>query len=261
LLKRGDQPELDVFPIFVSDPNAPHAAWRFCGTGFLAADELLLTCWHCVASTTDLPEGKGVYGIVYKTQAVGGTLEFARLDSLSRDECGTDIASALVPLKQRFGLTLGRPPAPGAGIDVWSFGYPLTQTFSTPEAPGLRFTLEPRLLKGYVMRTFFYAQPGLGSTPSYELDMPTPAGLSGAPLVRVDQRRELVGIVYGSHDVAEIDEFESVDPETGATTPEVRRVVSFGLAHFLDILHRVRGVATEHLPLAEWLAARAAKGR
>ena len=82
--------------------------------------------------------------------------------------------------------------------------------------------------------------------------MPPPAGLSGAPLIKL-RTHQVVGVVYGSNDVGSIDHFASVNPETGYVEPEVQRIVSFVLAHHTEVIWSLRGVATEHQPLIEYL--------
>jgi hypothetical protein len=102
------------------------------------------------------------------------------------------------------------------------------------------------------MRTFHYSQNEFGQVVSYELDMPTPVGLSGAPLV--DRRtRTVIGVVYGTNDVALIEELSTVDPESGSRLPEIQRKVSFGLAHFTDSLRALTNDLTENMPLADFI--------
>ena len=85
--------------------------------------------------------------------------------------------------------------------------------------------------------------PGLGEVPSYELSFAIPAGLSGAPLFRAGSL-DIAGVVYGSNDVAKIEEVVQVDTATGKRTPEVQGIISFGLAQSLESLARIRGPAT-----------------
>jgi hypothetical protein len=86
-------------------------------------------------------------------------------------------------------------------------------------------------------------------TEAYELDMPTPEGLSGAPLIRMGSK-EVVGVVYCTNEVALIKQFEQVD-EDGRREPEIHRVVSFGLAHSTSSLHSLSGPATGGIPLGQ----------
>ena len=87
---------------------------------------------------------------------------------------------------------------------------------------------------------------------SYELDMPTPEGLSGAPLVIVGTKK-VIGVIYGTHDVGLIEHFRRTDPETGEREAEIQRVVSFGLAHYTDTLRNASATVTEGKSLAEFL--------
>ena len=85
--------------------------------------------------------------------------------------------------------------------------------------------------------------------------MPAPDGLSGAPLI-VRGSDAIVGVVYGTIDVARTEEVSAVDPETGARTPQVQRIVSFGLAHHTWALGELRGPATGGRPLADVMPSR-----
>jgi hypothetical protein len=136
------------------------------------------------------------------------------------------------------------------GTDVWTAGYP----FTDPRRVGdrLTFNLGARYLQGYVTQSFYYDAPDGSRIPSYELDMPTPGGLSGAPLVRVGSNK-VYGVVYGTNDVHLTQQTARIDEVTGEAIPEVHRIVSFGLAHYTDSLRNLRGTATDGLPLAEFL--------
>jgi len=243
----SSKPIRDILPIFVVAQTQPVGVSAFCGTGFLAADELLVTCSHCVSAT--LPPGHR-FAVAYLDPGQN-RYRVAYLDDVSEDVNSTDLATARVPLKNEFALELSEED-PSYGTDVWSFGYPLIE--ARPKDGQLpHFTLHGRYLQGYVMRSFFYNHPSRGRVASYELDMPTPAGLSGAPLVRIGSRKVL-GVVYGTHDVSTVEEWATVDPQTGQRTPELHRVASFGLAHYTSTLRNLTGRATDGLPLAEYLA-------
>jgi hypothetical protein len=105
-----------------------------------------------------------------------------------------------------------------------------------------------------VTRPWIYPSKEYGEIDSYELYMPVPGGLSGAPLM-VDASLLVGGVIYGSYDVAQIEELASVDPDTNERRPEIQRIVSFGLAHSLRSLGRLAGPATGGRPLAELLRA------
>ena len=66
--------------------------------------------------------------------------------------------------------------------------------------------------------------------------------------------RVVAGVVFGTHDVAQIEELARRDPETGETEPEVVRIVSFGLAHYTESLWNLRGAVTAGKTLREVVA-------
>ncbi len=107
-------------------------------------------------------------------------------------------------------------------------------------------------LEGYITRSFYFEHLQYGVVPSYELDMPAPQRLSGAPLFSA-VTGEVVGVVYGTNDVGLVEEFSSVNPETGERKPEIHRIVSFALAHYTDTLRLLTGDATQGLALAEYV--------
>jgi hypothetical protein len=137
------------------------------------------------------------------------------------------------------------------GDDVWTFGFPHTQV-GTMEDGRLSFRLEGRYLQGYVTRGFIHDPPGFRPTPSYELDMPAPAGLSGAPLFKL-RTLEVVGMVYGANETGSIVQMAEEDPKTGERIPYVERILAFGLAHQEFTLHGIQGPATGDRRLGEML--------
>ena len=238
--------ERDVLPIFVIPKADPVNPVSFQGTGFLIGPGLMITCWHCLREA--LPADHD-YAVGIKSD------NHDRYDShvlfdISQDENGTDLAAARVDLQPNLSLVLDNSPVP-TGLDVLTYGYPLTDSQRIQNGQ-IDFLLNPRYLQGYITRVFNYSHPEFGEVMSYELDMPTPAGLSGAPLIRL-HTRQVVGVVYGSNDVGSIDHFASVNPETGHREPEIQRIVSFGLAHHVEIINNLRSVATEHQPLSDYL--------
>jgi hypothetical protein len=240
----------DIFPIFLAKErdNEPPRVTQFRGTGFRLADDLLVTCWHCVV---DEPE-RGGFAIARVHE---GERRMYPLVDVARDSNGSDLATARIYWEPEHALP---PPqlvlatkGTITGASVWTYGYPLTT--EVPEADGPRFVLNGRYLEGYVTRAFWYEHPSLGTLPAYELDMPAPEGLSGAPLVSLHERHTVVGVIYGRHEVGLVDEFSRVDPETGDKTPEVQRIFSFGLACDTSTLVDLRGLATGGLRLADHL--------
>ena len=133
------------------------------------------------------------------------------------------------------------------GDRVSTFGYPFRESLSETNP---NFVVNGRYLEGYVVRRF--RREDATQTPCYEL-LPAPAGLSGAPILRINSR-ELVGIVIGQASVATVEEFARVDPATGERTPEVHRVQSFAVAIDTATLRDHRSAATDGARLSEIVA-------
>jgi len=246
----GKNPATDVLPIFVVDyayeqpPPMSHE-----GTGFLVGKNVLVTCWHCVRAEL---EGSLAYAAV--KQLPNGRFALSRLADIQQDPTGTDLATARVTFEPELGLTIADSPAPSFGTDIWSFGYPLTDVQAHPEMQMRKsFQLNGRNMQSYVMRTFHNDWPGFGKIPSYEIDMPSLAGMSGAPIVRTGST-EVIGVLYGRNDAETIEEFGSKDPDTKERlTPEIVRMTYFAAAHFTNTLKHLRGKATDGQSLIEYL--------
>lgn len=236
---KSQRPQTDILPIFMLSTSGDIRLEEFEGTGFLIAPHVLVTCWHCVSRP--LAPGQAFMAAVRDEQ---GRYVPVQLTNVERDPAGSDLATATVNLLPQLNLSLAET-SPEYGVDVWSFGYPLTDR----TGPG-KFGLGGRFLQGYVMRAFFHEYAGFGRTPAFELDMPCPSGLSGSPVVALGSRH-VIGVVYGEHDVATITQYASHDPETGKREPEIQRVVSFAVAHYTETLRNLRGKATGGRTLAE----------
>jgi hypothetical protein len=204
-----------------------------------------VTCWHCVR--TQLPDSQRYAAAIEVAEGEYGSV---LLEDIQQDTNGTDLATARADLKPTLRFTLADSSA-HQGHEVWTYGYPLTGVRQHPELEK-QFELQARYLEGYVTRLFNYEDSEYGQAPSYELDMPAPGGLSGAPRLKKPSH-EVVGVIYGDHDVGTIDQLARIDPATGERTPEVQRVVTFALAHFTETIKNLQGVATDSLPLAEYL--------
>jgi hypothetical protein len=213
------------------------------GTAFLIAPGLAVTCWHVVADAVEQGKRIAVVGRSSDRKYHG-----VELEEIGRDEEGRDLASARVRLTPQQSWSLATT-ALSPGADVLTFGYPLTQE---PNERRPTFSLESRYLEGYVTRTFYFDDPKFGRTPSYELDMRAPAGLSGAPLIRKGSR-EIVGVVFGRHGVETIETFGSRDPETGKREPDVVQVEHFALGHYTSTLLEHSSSATAGRTLQELL--------
>lgn len=234
---------IDVTPID-GGPRGTASYVAPTGTGFCVAPGVLVTCWHCVKPRSD---GRRYAAVSWNGAELGHHL----LNRISQDPTGLDLATAQIDYEpvQRFAPW---PDADTVGTDVWSVGYPLTESDALPS--GMRqWHPEPRYLRGYVTRVFVNPDhPDFGPQRSYELDMAMPGGMSGGPLLArniFNSGLWITGVCYGSHDVYTVAEEASVDPESGIFHPEVRRYVSFGLAHHLDGLLELRGEATDDRPV------------
>jgi hypothetical protein len=211
------------------------------GTGFIIAPNVLMTCWHCVR---DLKSHESIVAL----ERDGDRFVPHELTNLEMAREATDLALASVDLVPRLDLADGTPPGlwlshdpAHLGADVFAYGYPLPEWISVEGGSAL--LISPRYLRGYVTRTFrFDRSPAFAPIPAYELDMPAPAGLSGAPLVR--GMRNVVGVVFGTNDVGTVESLGRIEPETGKREPEVHRVVSFALAHVTATLWEAAGTAT-----------------
>jgi hypothetical protein len=233
-------PEQTVVPIYIARRDNPPIPIQFAGTGFLIAPRLLVTCWHCVGA--DLPTDQGYVGLF---EDVVRHVEW--LEDISRDVNGSDLATANVRAEPGTRFQLARDRAL-QGADVTAFGYPFSgQKEIKPGVTAAK--VERRLFKGYVMRTFKHSSSSQPETLAYELSFPAPAGLSGAPVIELGTPR-VIGVIFGNSDVATIEHFAQVDSE-GNRTPELQRIVSFGLAIHTNTLLKLAGRATNSKALAE----------
>jgi Trypsin-like peptidase domain len=236
---RPENPRRDILPIFFVSSRGEIRIEEFLGTGFLIAPQVFVTCWHCVSRPLSL--GDGFY-VAVKDET--GRYAPSLLSNVGRDPAGSDLATANVELEPQLQLRLAEAP-PHVGADVWAFGYPWTESLGPSS-----FKLGGRYLQGYVMRAYYHEHREFGRTPTLELDMPAPRGLSGSPVVALESK-DVVGVVFGENDVATIDQYARVNPATGEREPEIQRVVSFALAHYTDTLRNLRGEATTGRTLAE----------
>ena len=209
--KRKRHLDVDILPIFVITKTTPAKILSNEGTGFLIAPNLLVTCWHCVRNTL---EENQTYAVNREQKA-----ELFPLFNIQQDSNNTDLATANVAMLPEAELLLAEKDV-YEGTDVHSFGYPL-MNFELNEETGEKFpAIDFRLLKGYITRNFWRDDPTFGRGNAYELDMPTPEGLSGSPLFKAGSR-EVLGVVFGYNDVALIEYLGQFDHETGKREPDV----------------------------------------
>lgn len=220
------------------------------GTGFVPLDGVLVTCWHCVKGSA-----QGLDFALGLRPANGASIPTLGIENVEADAGGLDLATASVELAASplFNLC---PDRAVSGHNVWSAGFPLPKRTVLSTGQGV-LNVQPRQLKGYITCEFDNPDhPGFGSQPSYELDMLSPAGMSGSPLM-IDSIApvglRLVGVIYGSRDAYTIADEARVDEETSGVSAEVRRYVSFGASHSWESVGQLRGTATGARPLAELL--------
>jgi hypothetical protein len=169
---------------------------------------------------------------------VHGVLSPLVVQRLEPDESGKDIALGVVPARTdlRPGFRLADTPADGWAEDVYSFGFPYSLGTRGALA-SWEYELDSRFVKGYVNnRSKSKLVVGAnGPQAMVQLDMPCPAGLSGAPLCR-GGTLEIVGVVQGR-----------------SSTRRGNEEDVFGWAVDLVELERASGAATEGTPLRHFL--------
>jgi hypothetical protein len=138
-----------------------------------------------------------VYGIPYKpvesTDAVHS--EMATIVDIEQELSGADLALASIPFSVVPPMPLSRA-ALGWGDLALSCGYALPISTKQENSDHSLVKTHLRVFRGYV--TSIYVEDLILGPPSmvYELDMPSPGGSSGSPLLSSD-RMELVGVVIG----------------------------------------------------------------
>ncbi|MBN2186320.1 MAG: trypsin-like peptidase domain-containing protein [Dehalococcoidia bacterium] len=236
--------ENDILPIFVVMNPGTVTPALFRGTGFLIAPNILITCWHCVCGS--LESGQQYAAVVEER----GKYSAHFLINREQHPLGLDLAIARVDLVPKLNLVLSAKEL-SPGDEVMTYGYPLTDRLLT-DSEHVRSHLNARFLQGYVTRSYYYSQPGFVRTPSYELDIPVPHSLYGAPIIKLGSK-EIAGVFFGSLDIPRVERISEVDRESEKQQVEIERVASFGLAHYTDSLWSLRGAVTQGRPLREFL--------
>lgn len=234
-----------ILPIFKVTKTKPVDLVSFHGTGFTIAPGLLATCWHCV--NEPLKDNEQYAVIIVKEDGTDHKVLY--LKNIEQDANGSDLATANHGWTPSLNLKLALNNA-AFGQEVWTYGYPLSEMRLSLEGERQAY-VPPRFLKGYVIRNLLHNHPQYGQVASYELDLPAPPGLSGAPLMLLGTT-DVIGVIYGSNDIGTIDHFASVDPETGEKDPEVQRIITFSLAHYTETFLELTGKATDGLKLIDY---------
>ena len=228
---------LPLVGVDYSDPPQVHS--HVLGTAFVATNGVLVTCWHVLREAVQ--QGWMVIAALDER----GDGQFTRLDvsEIAQHPTGDDLASARIDLPGAGWRLPSRDVPVDLGTNVVTMGYPLPDVRQDNDG-GLTHLLSFRMLKGYVTHMPVVERSGYPPAASFELDMPAPEGVSGSPLLHGGERNVLLGVVYGTHEVARIESLSSVDPETGARNPEILKIVPFALAHHTRTLRSLRGPAT-----------------
>lgn len=157
----------------------------------MLGDGVFVTCQHCV------PLDRLEPGQWYAGRR--GQVAHA-LNDLDRSS-QFDVAIGRVDVRDSPLVLAGSPPTDALGLNVGTFGYPGTRgSLRDQRHDDLTFNEHSRWLEGYVTWAFKHQPPGVRrAVPSWEVDMPGPEGISGAPLFHIGRDAEVIGMVYGRH--------------------------------------------------------------
>lgn len=206
---------------------------RVLGTAFTFGEGTLLTCQHLV--DRQLGDNEVIAVVRREGLDTQSYTEIHPIPDFQRDTGGADIAFARAPFRISPQLSLA-PEPPDWGGDVIACGYPHPSASRDAWTRELSLEISATLLRGYVTRTRMSDDPHHRSRRSFELDMPAPPGLSGAPLFQADG--SVIGMVGGEH----------------ATTVGSATTYHFSWAVHLSPLRHARCGLTMNLPLSEHLA-------
>ena len=202
----SDWPEGHIFPVVAGRTATDGRPWEtqaVVGTAF-AVDDRVITCWHILKGAVETGLEVGV-----TLDDPDGITRFIPV-AFERSSDGHDLAIGQLPWAPAPQFSLSRHL--NEGLDVYSYGYPLTQITRDPDGDR-RFGLGLRLFKGYVVSASVLEFPGYPVASGLELDMPAPGGMSGAPLLRDTPgsggTREVVGVIQGTRRV-DVDGSEDV---------------------------------------------------
>lgn len=223
--------EHHVFPIVryakTSSGGGPQAV---AGTAFTFGEGTVITCWHCVQPPLGADEA---YGVAVRRGGITSPYEFCSIDNLDRDENRADLAIGRIDWTPSGALTLADDSV-RLGERVETYGYPFTTVVPDEAYTDFKaLTFSPLFLRGYVTQHVRDASSGF---PVIDLEMLSPLGLSGAPVIR-DGGREVIGVVIGKQAVEMYGETQT-----------------FGRALGLDTLRAARSAATGGRALADYLA-------
>ena len=229
----------NVLPVVVIESDTARPV-SFRGTGFLIGPNIFVTCWHCVR---DALHGKQRYAVIFKE---GSGYSIHNLLNIEQHSEGLDLAIAQIDLAYGQGLRVCASEAL-PGDEVIAYGYsPGEGVFAGEQISISR--LNPRLMHGHITRSFHYSCPGFVQTYTYELNMPIPDGIYGAPVIK-QATNEVVGVVFGVLDIPEAESPQGTDKGIRSSAAREKKMMTLGLAHHTDNLKTLRGISTssEHV--------------
>ncbi len=224
----------NVLPIVIIESNTLRPV-SFRGTGFLIAPNVLITCWQCVREAL---QEKQQYAVMFKD---GSGYSIHSLLDIKQHSEGLDLAVAHVDFVYDQGLHIGVIEAlPGDEVMVYGYspgeGEFIGEQISTSQ-------LNPRLMHGYITRSFDYDCPGFVRTYSYELNMPMPNGIYGAPVIR-PATNEVIGVIFGILDIPRAGHPKGIENVIRSRGAREKQMLTLGLAHHTANLQEFQGTIT-----------------
>jgi hypothetical protein len=104
-----------------------------------------------------------------------------------------------------------------------------------------------RIFRGFIQRAFLYTNSRGAKYSAYELNFPSPPGLSGSPLFADQAPRTLIGVITENFSTYTVEHtFEEERSNGGIVRTEARSVITYGVAvnpfHALEFLEAIIGV-------------------
>ncbi len=223
----------NILPVVIAESNTSKPV-SFRGTGFLVAPNIFITCWQCVGDTL---HEKQRYAVMLKE---GSGYSIHNLLNIERHNEGLDLAIAQVDLAYE-GLRISAREAL-SGEEVIAYGYsPGEGVFAEGQISISR--LNPRLIHGHITRSFYYSHPGFVQTYTYELNMPMPNGIYGAPVIK-PATNEVVGVIFGVLDIPKAGCPRGNYSGIRSSAAREDQMMTLGLAHHTDNLKNLQGMPT-----------------
>ena len=224
----------NVLPVVIAESNTLRPV-SFRGTGFLIAPNKFLTCWQCVRDTL---HEKQRYAVMFKEGSGYSTHNLLNIEQHSK---GLNLAIAQIDIAYSQGFRIcAREALPGD--EVIAYGYsPGEGVFAGGQISISR--LNPRLMHGHITRSFYYSCPGFVRTYTYELNMPIPNGIYGAPVIK-PATNEVVGVIFGVLDIPKAGRSQGTDNGIRSSAAREKQMMTLGLALHTDNLQNLQGMTT-----------------